>query len=68
MGIKAIGEDHVRLNWNDALANTANANQSELIEENKKEQEKNAAKKNYEKWYFKSSIRSLANNQDMLVQ
>ena len=62
MTIRPIGEDHVRLNWNDALANTANANQSKLIEENKKEQEKTAAKKNYEKWYFKSSIRSLAHN------
>ena len=68
MKIRPIGEDQVRSNWNDALANTANANQSELIEENKREREKNAAKNNYEKWYFKSSIRSLANNQDMLVQ
>jgi hypothetical protein len=67
MSIKPIGEDHVRLDWNNALADTANANQSKLIEENKREQEKNAAKKNYDKWFFKSSITSLANNQELLV-
>ncbi len=66
MSVKRIGEDHVRLDWNNALADTANANQSKLIEENEREHKKNAAKKNYEKWYFRSTI-SVAQNQEFLV-
>jgi len=59
-----IEERQARLNWGNALAETANANQSKLIEENKTEREKNAAKKKYLEWYAKSTLTSLAGNQE----
>jgi hypothetical protein len=57
-----IEERQTRLDWGNALAETANANQSKLIEENKTKREEDAAKKHYLAWYTKSTLTSLASN------